>query len=103
MWQHYLGTHNTKVYIDNVSLWYFEAWPRASMKQLGWHDTLALLDVELIHKPRWDNITPNALSRKEEFQLEKPSTKTLALRAIFQGKSILEWKINETYVQDPLI
>jgi hypothetical protein len=25
------------------------------MKQLRWYNTLALLDVELIQKPRWDN------------------------------------------------
>jgi hypothetical protein len=41
------------------------------------------LDLELIHKPRWDNIILNALNRKEEFEVEKPLTKTYALRAIF--------------------
>jgi hypothetical protein len=45
--------------------------------------TLALLDVELIHKIGWDNVVFDALSRKEEFQLGKPSTKTHALKAIF--------------------
>ncbi len=49
------------------------------MEQLRWHDTLALLDVELIHKPRWDNVVLDALSRKENFQVEKPLTKTHAL------------------------
>jgi hypothetical protein len=24
VWYHYLGTHKIKVYIDNVSLWYFK-------------------------------------------------------------------------------
>jgi hypothetical protein len=59
--------------------------------------------MELIHKLRQDNIILIALSRKEEFQLEKPLTKTQALRAIFKGKNILEWKIRETYMQDPLV
>ncbi len=49
------------------------------MEQLRWHDTLALLDVELIHKPRWDNVVLDALSRKENFQVEKPLIKTHAL------------------------
>jgi hypothetical protein len=50
-WQHYLGTHKTKVFTNNVSrLRYFKARPRAMEKQLHWHDTLALMDVELIHK-----------------------------------------------------
>jgi hypothetical protein len=60
-------------------LWYFETKSKASMEQLRWHDTLALLDVELIHKPRWDNVVLDALSRKENFQVEKPLTKTHAL------------------------
>ncbi len=49
-WQHYLGMHKTKIYMDNVSLHYFEMQLRVLMKQRRWHDTLALLDVELIHK-----------------------------------------------------
>jgi hypothetical protein len=60
-------------------LWYFETKSKASMEQLRWHDTLALLDVELIHKPRWDNVVLDALSRKENFQVEKPLIKTHAL------------------------
>jgi hypothetical protein len=59
--------------MDNVSLKYFETQPRASIKQLRWHDTLVLLDVELIHKLRWDNVFLGSLNRKEEFQVEKPS------------------------------
>jgi hypothetical protein len=31
-WQHYLGTHKTKVYMDNISLWYFETQPKTLMK-----------------------------------------------------------------------
>lgn len=76
VWQHYLGTHKTKVFTDNVSLWHFETGLKALVEQLRWHDTLALLDVELIQKPGWDNVVPDALSRKEEFQVEKPLTKT---------------------------
>jgi len=40
---------------------------------------------------------------KEEFQMEKPPTKTQALKAIFQGKSNLERKIRKAYVQNPLV
>jgi hypothetical protein len=55
---------------------------KASTKQLTWHNTLALLDVELIHKPRWDNMIPDALDRKEEFHMEKPLIQTQVLKAI---------------------
>jgi len=54
--------------------------------------------VELIHKPRKNNVVPDALNRKEEFQLEKPSTKTHELKAIFLGKNSLERKIKAAYV-----
>jgi hypothetical protein len=64
--------HKTKIYMDNVSLHYFEMQLRVLMKQRRWYDTLALLDVELIHKLGKDNVVFNALSRKEEFQVEKP-------------------------------
>jgi hypothetical protein len=94
--------YKTKVFMKNIPLKYFETQPKASMKQLIWHDTLVLLDVQLIHKPGWDNIVPNALSMKEEFQVEKPLTKTQALKAIFQGKGSLKQKIREAYVKDPL-
>jgi hypothetical protein len=40
--------------MNNVSLKYFETQPEASAKELKWHDTLALMDVKLIHKSRWD-------------------------------------------------
>jgi len=66
---------------------------------LKWHDTLALLDVELIQKSGRNNVVPNALSRKEEFQVEKPLTKILALKTIFQGKNSLKHKIQEAYVK----
>jgi hypothetical protein len=92
-WQHYLEMHKTKVFKDNVSLKHFETQSRTSIKQLRWHDTLTLLDVELIHKPRWNNIIPNELNKKEEFQIEKPPTKIQALRAIFQCEGSFKWKI----------
>ncbi len=62
------------------------------------NDTLALLDVELIHKLGRDNVVPNALNQKEEFQMENPPTNTQALKAIFYMESNFKWKTKETYV-----
>jgi len=31
-WQHYLGTHKIKVFMDNISLKYFETQPKALAK-----------------------------------------------------------------------
>ena len=66
-WQHYLGLHKTKVYMDNVSLKYFETQVQVSAKKLRWHDTLVFMNMDLIHKPGRDNVVPNALNRREEF------------------------------------
>jgi hypothetical protein len=51
--QHYLGTHKTKVYINNVSLWYFEMQPRASLK-LGmlFHEHMSVND-EQVNMSNW--------------------------------------------------
>jgi hypothetical protein len=75
--------HKTKVFTNNVSLKYFEIQLMASTKQLKLHNTLALLDVEMIHKLGLDNVVLDTLNRKEEFQVEKPPTKIQALKAIF--------------------
>jgi hypothetical protein len=71
-----MGMHKTKVFTDNISLWYFETQPKALVEQLKWHNTSTLLNVELIHKIRQNNVVLDALSRKEEFQMEEPLTKT---------------------------
>jgi hypothetical protein len=42
------------------------------MKQLRWHDTLALMDIKLIHNRGKYIVVPNALSHKEEYQKEMP-------------------------------
>jgi hypothetical protein len=97
-WQHYLGLHKTKVYTDNVSLKYFETQAQMSAKQLRWHDTLALMNVDLIHKPGRDNVVPDALSRKEE--LHAMST-TQVLRLMYKGEGNWERRIREGYMKDP--
>jgi hypothetical protein len=45
-----MGMHKIKVFTDNIFLRYFKTQIRASTKQLKWHDTLVLLDVELSKK-----------------------------------------------------
>jgi hypothetical protein len=63
---------------------------------------LGIIGCEINPKPKQDNVIPNALSKKEEFQVGKTPTKIQALRAIFQRENILERKIREAYVQDLL-
>jgi hypothetical protein len=40
------------------------------------------------------------MNKKEELQVEKPSTKTQALKAIFQRESGLKQRIKKAYMQD---
>jgi hypothetical protein len=51
-----------------VSLKYFRTHAQISAKPLWWHNTLALMKVDLIHKAVHDNMVWNKLSEREEFQ-----------------------------------
>ena len=66
--QQNLGLHNTKVYMDIVSLKYFEIQVQMSVKPLRWHDTLALMKVDLIHKLGCGNVVLGAQSTWEKIQ-----------------------------------
>jgi hypothetical protein len=72
---------------------YFETQPRATAKQLQWHDTLALMDIELIHKLGKDNVVLNVLSRKEKYQGEMSWESTQIFRAMFVKKKDIKRKI----------
>jgi hypothetical protein len=63
-----VGLHKTKVYINNVSLKYFGTHAQVSTKPLRWHDTLALIKVDLIHKVAHENMVWDMLSEREELQ-----------------------------------
>ncbi len=101
-WQHYLGFHKTKVFTNNVSLRYFETQPRAMAKELHWHDTLALMDIELIHKHGKNNVVPYVLNRMEEYQRGMHWESIQILRTMFVEKSDIKRKIQKAYVEDCL-
>jgi len=92
-WQHYLGFHKTKIFTNNVSFRYFETQPRAMAKGLHWHDTLPLMDIELIHKHGKNNVVPYALNRMEEYEREMHWESIQILRAMFVEKSDMKRKI----------
>jgi hypothetical protein len=52
----------------NVSLKYFGTYAQVSAEPLRWHNKLALMNVDLIHKVDHDNMVWNMLSEREEFQ-----------------------------------
>jgi hypothetical protein len=53
---------------ENVSLKYFGTQVQVSTKPLWWHDTLALMKVDFIHKADRDNMVLDVLREREEFQ-----------------------------------
>jgi hypothetical protein len=61
-------------------------------KQLHWHNTLALMDIELIHKPSINNVMPHVLSCKEEYKGEMPWESIQIFQTMFVGKNNLEKK-----------
>jgi hypothetical protein len=68
MWQHELGLHKTKVYTNDVSSKHFGTHAQVNAKPLRWHNTLAIMEVDLIHKAGHRNRVRNVLSEREEFQ-----------------------------------
>jgi hypothetical protein len=48
---------------------YFAIQPKLSLKQVRWQDTLALFNVDIWHKPRKENVVPNALSWKHQLKV----------------------------------
>ena len=54
--------------MHNGCLQYFEIQAQMSAKSLRWHDSLALIKVDLIHKPDRGNVVLNALNRRDESQ-----------------------------------
>ena len=56
------------MYTDNVYLMYFGTHAQVSTKPLQWHNTLAVMKVDLIHKPGHGNVVSDALNGQEEFQ-----------------------------------
>jgi hypothetical protein len=61
-WGHYIGSKDVVVWIDNVTLKYFTSQPKLSSKQMKWKNKLALLNVDIQHKPRKDNVVLDVLS-----------------------------------------
>jgi len=68
-WGHYIGSKDVVVWTDNVTLKYFATQSKVSSKQVRWQDTLALFNVDIRHKPRKENIVPDALSWKHQFRV----------------------------------
>jgi hypothetical protein len=80
-WGHYIGSKDVVVWTDNVTLKYFATQPKLSSKQVRWQDTLALFNVDIRHKPRKENIVPDALSRKHQ------------LRVVYVGETELQKEV----------
>ncbi len=79
-WGHYLGTYKTKVFTDNVFLQYFETQLNKIAKMARY---FGIVRCGVKPQIRQGQCGPKCMCRKEEFQVEKTSTKTHALKGIF--------------------
>jgi hypothetical protein len=57
------------VWTNNVTVKYFAIQPKLSSKQVRWQDTLALFNVDILHKPGKENVMLDALSRKHQLKV----------------------------------
>jgi hypothetical protein len=70
--------------------------------QSRWHNTLVVMDVELVHKPGKDNVVLDVLSCKREYQGEMFWENIQILWAMFVKESNLERKERKLYVENHL-
>ena len=68
MWQCYSGLNKTKVHTDNVSRKSFGTQVQVRAKSLKCHSALALMNVDMIHKPGHNNVVRDVRSGREEFK-----------------------------------
>jgi hypothetical protein len=75
----------------------FKTQVQMNTKQLQWHDALALMYVNLIHKPGCKNVLLDVLSRWEELQ---SMDTTQVFQLIYKGKGNLKLWIIKGYMKD---
>lgn len=60
-----MGGRKSKVFTNNILLKYLDTKAQTTPRKLRWYDTIMSIYVKLIHKPKRDNLVPDALSRRE--------------------------------------
>lgn len=73
---------------------------QASPKELRWYDVIVSIDVELIHKPRRDNLVPDVLSRRKEFLEAKLHITMILSTIVYCDNSPLFKGMKEAYKID---
>lgn len=68
-WRHYLRTGEFTVITDNWATKYIMTKPDLNMRQARWLDLLSEYDFKIIHRKGVDNVVPDALSRRPDFQV----------------------------------
>jgi hypothetical protein len=94
-WRHYLGSVETKVFTDNISIKYLGTKAQASQKELRWYDVIVGSNVVLIHKLGCDNVVLDALSRNEEYL-----DLNIMVMVLSQNDTPFEKEVKEAYKTD---
>lgn len=72
-WRHYLiySQHKTKIFTDHKNLSYFMEKRRYNARQLRWSEILSNYNFDIIYKSGSNNKNADALSRKDNIELDK--------------------------------
>jgi len=92
-WRHYLqGLPLITVETDHNPLKYIKSQPKLSVVQLRWLDTISEYNLDIVYKPGKDNTLADALSRREDLELNAVTLTT--------SDSVDIDLIKEGYLQD---
>ena len=71
-WRHYLGGRHFTIKTDHHSLRYMFTQQKFNGRIFKWMEQLQQYDFEVEHIPGWKNLVADALSRRDEEDIEKP-------------------------------
>lgn len=99
-WRYYLDGSHFVVYTDHDTLRHFPTQPKLTRRQARWMELLQEYDFDFKYKRGADNVVPDALSRRPDYQ-EPPPT-PMSINALdLQTDKGLRQRLIDGYNEDP--
>jgi hypothetical protein len=100
--RHYLqgSMHKVKVYTDHKNIAYFTTTQQLSKRQLGYAETLAEFDFEIIHRKGTENGRADAMSRRPDYDNGQPVIQGQILTQGKQGQ-LMQMELGLLYTVEP--
>jgi len=96
-WRYYLDGSHFIVYTDHATLTHFPTQPNLTRRQARWMELFQEYDFDFRYKPGKDNIVPDALSRRPDYNWD-PSTLHNITIAV---DPTLKQHFRDLYIKDP--